>query len=79
MYLFSVAAAELLEWCDIPRTNEDYMAGYQRTLTLERAGEIADYLRKSPANVLPGADLSRFLVANQAVSRGSILSASCLA
>ncbi len=38
----------------------------------------AAYLEEQVDNLLL-IDLSRFLVANQAVSRGSILSASCLA
>jgi hypothetical protein len=55
MYLLGVRAAELLEWCDVPRTKEAYMAGYQRLLSDRRADEITDYLRESSQNVLPGA------------------------
>ena len=32
MYMISASATDLLEWCDIPRAKEDYMAGYQRVL-----------------------------------------------
>lgn len=55
MYLISVSAAELLEWCDVPRTKENYMAGYQRLLDEGRSTAIGEYLEESPHNVLPGA------------------------
>lgn len=55
MYMIAVSAAELLEWCDVPRTKEDYMAGYQRILNEKRSEDIADYLKMSPQNTLPGA------------------------
>jgi hypothetical protein len=55
MYMISASARELLEWCDVPRTKEDYMAGYQRLLTEDRVEEIGDYLSRSPNNILPGA------------------------
>jgi hypothetical protein len=40
MYMISASAGELLEWCDVPGTKEDYMAGYQRVLTDKRVEEI---------------------------------------
>jgi hypothetical protein len=55
MYMISTSARDLLEWCDVPRTKEDYMAGYQRLLADGRVEDIADYLRQSPKNTLPGA------------------------
>lgn len=55
MYMIRAAARELLEWCDVPRTKEDYMAGYQRALTPGRVKEIGGYLNQSPKNTLPGA------------------------
>jgi DGQHR domain-containing protein len=55
MYMISASARELLEWCDVPRTKEDYMAGYQRVLTDYRVEEITAYLNRSPDNILPGA------------------------
>jgi hypothetical protein len=55
MYMIAVSARELLEWCDVPRTKENYMAGYQRVLTERRVEDIANYLRQSPQNTLPGA------------------------
>src|SRR5690349_5222104 len=55
MYLIAVPAAELLEWADVPRTKEDYMAGYQRLLTSGRTADITQYLEQSEKNVLPGA------------------------
>ena len=55
MYMISAAARELLDWCDVPRTKENYMAGYQRVLTSTRVTDISAYLRESPNNTLPGA------------------------
>jgi hypothetical protein len=54
-YLTSVPAAELLEWCDVPRAKGNYMAGYQRSLNPKRIEDLANYLRLSPNNILPGA------------------------
>ena len=54
-YMTSVPAAELLEWCDVPRAKGDYMAGYQRILDPKRTGDLATYLRLSPSNIVPGA------------------------
>ncbi len=55
MYLLSVPAPELLEWCDVPRTKEHYMAGYQRLLADDRANKITKYLEFDANNILPGA------------------------
>lgn len=54
-YMTAVPAAQLLEWCDVPRAKGDYMAGYQRTLDRRRIGDLSTYLRLSPNNILPGA------------------------
>lgn len=53
-YLFSVKADELLEWADVPRKKESFMAGYQREL-LDRHQGISEFIQKSPLNVIPGA------------------------
>jgi hypothetical protein len=55
MYLIAAAASELLAWCDVPRTKEDYMAGYQRLLAPARTESITEYLNESQKNILPGA------------------------
>lgn len=54
-YMTSIPAAELLEWCDVPRAKGDYMAGYQRILDPKRSGDLAAYLQLSPNNIVPGA------------------------
>lgn len=54
-YLTSAPAVELLEWCDVPRAKGDYMAGYQRVLDEKRVADLAEYLRLSPSNIIPGA------------------------
>lgn len=54
-YLLSVAAAELLEWCDVPRAKGNYMAGYQRTLEEKRTKTLTAYLEQSEKNIVPGA------------------------
>jgi hypothetical protein len=54
-YLTSAPAAELLEWCDVPRAKGDYMAGYQRVLDDKRVTDLAAYLRLSSNNIIPGA------------------------
>ena len=55
MYVLGVAADELLEWADVPNAKSDYMAGYQRVYSPERAISITEFLRLSPKNILPGA------------------------
>ncbi len=53
-FLIVCKAAELLEWCDVPRKAENFMAGYQRALG-DRHEDIKAFLEKDPANVIPGA------------------------
>lgn len=31
-YVTSIKAKQLLQWCDVPRSREGFMAGYQREL-----------------------------------------------
>src|SRR4051794_26759029 len=54
-YITSSPAAEILEWCDVPRAKGDYMAGYQRALDSRRVQDLAEYLKLSPSNIVPGA------------------------
>jgi hypothetical protein len=54
-YITTATAAQILEWCDVPRAKGDYMAGYQRSLDTSRTGDLADYIRQSPNNIVPGA------------------------
>jgi hypothetical protein len=54
-YLTAAPAAEILEWCDVPRAKGDYMAGYQRSLDTRRTQDLAEYIRQSPSNIVPGA------------------------
>ena len=53
-YLTAVSAEGLLEWCDVPRSKSDYMAGYQRALS-RRHEDIAKYFRAAEGNITPGA------------------------
>lgn len=55
MYLLSLDASELLEWADVPNAKADYMAGYQRVYSEDRAKAITDFLNLDPSNVIPGA------------------------
>lgn len=55
MYLLALNAAELLEWADVPNAKADYMAGYQRAYSEERAHQIRDFLATDPKNIVPGA------------------------
>lgn len=41
-YLLQDSAEKLLEWCDVPRKKEEFMAGYQRALD-ERHRHITDF------------------------------------
>lgn len=54
-YVTTAPASELLEWCDVPRAKGDFMAGYQRVLDPKRVADVAEYLRLSPSNIVPGA------------------------
>lgn len=53
-YLLQSPAARLLEWCDVPRKKEGFMAGYQRQLS-DRHQEIKDFIERDPKNIIPGA------------------------
>ena len=54
-YLMSCAAEELLEWCDVPRKKEDFMAGYQRELD-QRHENIKDFFdQDEEKNIIPNA------------------------
>ncbi|MFD6677805.1 hypothetical protein ACFWDA_26150 [Rhodococcus zopfii] len=55
MYVLGIEAAELLQWADVPSAKADYMAGYQRVYSEERARAISDFLAQSPNNITPGA------------------------
>lgn len=54
-YMISATAEEILDWSDVPRGKEDYLAGYQRSLQDKRTEQISRYLKQSPSNILPGA------------------------
>jgi hypothetical protein len=54
-YMTSAPAAELLAWCDVPRAKRDFLAGYQRVLNDKRVADLAEYLRLSANNIVPGA------------------------
>ncbi len=56
MYSAVVDAEETLQWADVPRKKDDYMAGYQRDLD-DRHQNIRDYLTTSSNNIIPGAVL----------------------
>jgi DGQHR domain-containing protein len=54
-YLISCKAEELLEWCDVPRKKEQFMAGYQRELS-DRHNDISEYFKQDSAhNIIPNA------------------------
>lgn len=53
-FLTAASAEEILEWCDVPRSKADYMAGYQRALS-KRHEAIAEYYRTARENITPGA------------------------
>lgn len=52
-YLVGSAADLLLEWADVPRKKEEYMAGYQRELD-DRHKRIARFIEQDPKNIVPG-------------------------
>lgn len=54
-YMTAAPASEVLEWSDVPRAKGQFMAGYQRPLNDKRVEDLADYIRRSAANVVPGA------------------------
>lgn len=54
-YLLSCKATELLDWCDVPRKKESFMAGYQRELD-DRNEKITQFFQQNPAlNIIPNA------------------------
>ena len=55
MYLLSMDAASLLEWADVPNAKADYMAGYQRVYSVDRAAAITEFLTADQNNIIPGA------------------------
>ena len=55
MYLLKSDAATLLRWADVPNAKADYMAGYQRVYSKDRAEEITEFLDLDPKNIIPGA------------------------
>lgn len=54
-YVASVKANELLKWCDVPRSREGFMAGYQRELE-NRHEKITEFFQQdSQYNIIPNA------------------------
>ena len=54
-YVASIKASELLKWCDVPRSREGFMAGYQRELE-NRHEKITEFLQQdSEFNIIPNA------------------------
>jgi len=54
-YLISCSAKEVLQWADVPRSKEAFMAGYQRELG-DRHEKIADFFLQDPVNnIIPNA------------------------
>src|SRR5690606_25080946 len=54
-YLIVSSADEILKWADVPRKQENFLAGYQRQLD-DRHGNITDYLSQSDGegrNIIP--------------------------
>lgn len=54
MYLLGVDAETLLQWADVPNAKADYMAGYQRVYSADRAKDIQEFLAADPNNIIPG-------------------------
>lgn len=67
LYVSTAKANELLKWCDVPRSREGFMAGYQRELE-GRHEKITDFFEQDPKNnivpnsVIVAIDASRFQV-----------------
>ena len=54
-YVASIKASELLKWCDVPRSREGFMAGYQRELE-NRHEKITEFFQQdSEYNIIPNA------------------------
>ena len=49
LYVTSAKANELLKWCDVPRSREGFMAGYQRELE-GRHEKITEFFQQDPEN-----------------------------
>ena len=54
-YVTSIAARELLAWCDVPRSKEGFMAGYQRELDGRESKITEFFLSDSQFNIIPNA------------------------
>lgn len=53
LYLLSCKASDILKWCDVPRSKEDFMAGYQRELE-GRHEKITEFILQDPTrNIIP--------------------------
>lgn len=54
-YVTSATASELLRWCDVPRSRDGFMAGYQRQLE-GRHQKITEFFENDPIyNLIPNA------------------------
>ena len=56
-YLISAKADDIVSWADAPRKVASFKVGFQRELNDSRVEDIAEYLRLSDENILPGAIL----------------------
>ncbi|QCW03954.1 hypothetical protein [Natrinema pallidum] len=56
LYVLTSGASELTDWAEVPRSNADFMNGYQRQLKEHRLEEIKDFL-STDINIIPGAIL----------------------
>lgn len=56
-YLVSAKADDIVSWADAPRKVASFKVGFQRELNDSRVEDIAEYLRLSNENILPGAIL----------------------
>lgn len=56
LYILTSSASELTEWAEVPRSNANFMNGYQRQLEEGRLDEIKDFL-STDVNIIPGAIL----------------------
>ena len=56
-YLVSAKADDIVSWADAPRKVASFKVGFQRELNDSRVEDIAEYLRLSDENILPGAIL----------------------
>lgn len=56
LYILTSAASELTDWAEVPRSNANFMNGYQRQLEEGRLDEIKDFL-STDVNIIPGAIL----------------------